>query len=342
MLISAVATVLGLRAYLEVTGYPQIGGNGLHIAHMLWGGLLMLVAIVLLQSFVGIRAQGLAALSAGIGFGLFIDELGKFITSDNDYFFQPTIGLLYVIFVVLFLVFRALDVRRPLRAVEALANATDALADLVISGATPGARARVLRPLQNSDAAGPFASALHALVDAAPDVAEQAPSLPARAAGRARSWSARALSTAWFARTIVALFLVSAVFEILTVAAVAVVLIAASQDLGQTAVVREMSANPPPNGWVATLISGAAALVSLVFTLIGAARFRASRLSALRWFERSVIVSLLLVDPINFFALEFEALTGLVFDLILWAGVSYLIRQETISTSLAGGPDGQD
>jgi hypothetical protein len=41
-----------------------------------------------------------------------------------------------------------------------------------------------------------------------------------------------------------------------------------------------------------------------------------------------VVVSLLLVDPINFFSLEFDALTGLVFNLILWAGVSYLIHQE--------------
>ena len=46
---------------------------------------------------------------AGAGFGTFIDELGKFITRDHDYFFRPTAGLLYVIFVLLFLAFRALD-----------------------------------------------------------------------------------------------------------------------------------------------------------------------------------------------------------------------------------------
>lgn len=38
-LISAVLTVVALRAYLQATNYPKIGGGGLHIAHVLWGGL---------------------------------------------------------------------------------------------------------------------------------------------------------------------------------------------------------------------------------------------------------------------------------------------------------------
>ncbi len=35
-LVSAVVTILGVRLYLELTGYPQVGGATLHIAHMLW------------------------------------------------------------------------------------------------------------------------------------------------------------------------------------------------------------------------------------------------------------------------------------------------------------------
>ena len=38
----------------------------------------------------GQTRQALAAIVGGAGFGTFIDELGKFITSDNDYFFRPT------------------------------------------------------------------------------------------------------------------------------------------------------------------------------------------------------------------------------------------------------------
>ncbi len=97
--VSAVFSLLLVRFFLFVTGYPQLGGDGLHIAHMLWGGLLMLISITLLLAFLGRRVQQLAAVLGGLGFGVFIDEIGKFITSDNNYFFRPTIGILYAIFV---------------------------------------------------------------------------------------------------------------------------------------------------------------------------------------------------------------------------------------------------
>ena len=102
---SAIITVLGIRAFLAITNYPQLGGNGLHIAHMLWGGLFMLASIISLLYFHGFRVKFASAFLAGIGFGFFIDEIGKFITSNNDYFYQPAAMLIYVIFVLLWAVF---------------------------------------------------------------------------------------------------------------------------------------------------------------------------------------------------------------------------------------------
>jgi len=61
-------------------GLSSTGGHGLHIAHMLWGGLLILIALVLLLAFIGRHLQSSTALLSGIGFGTFIDELGKFIS----------------------------------------------------------------------------------------------------------------------------------------------------------------------------------------------------------------------------------------------------------------------
>lgn len=81
--VTAVVSFLGIRAFLALTGYPRIGGGGLHIAHMLWGGLLMLLALGLLLLFLDRSLQWLAAAVAGLGFGTFIDEIGKFLTADN-------------------------------------------------------------------------------------------------------------------------------------------------------------------------------------------------------------------------------------------------------------------
>ncbi|MBL8121459.1 hypothetical protein JNM87_01785, partial [Candidatus Saccharibacteria bacterium] len=89
--VSAASSILLIRFYLHATGYPVIGGTKYHIAHMLWGGLLMLAAFVLNFAFLGARLQKLVALMGGIGFGIFIDEIGKYVTRNNDYFFQPAV-----------------------------------------------------------------------------------------------------------------------------------------------------------------------------------------------------------------------------------------------------------
>src|SRR5205823_12634412 len=83
-LVSAVAAFLGVRFYLGVTGYPRLGGGGLHIALMLWGGTLMVAGVLLLLGYLGQRIRRAAAVIGGLCFGLFLDELGTFITSDYD------------------------------------------------------------------------------------------------------------------------------------------------------------------------------------------------------------------------------------------------------------------
>lgn len=109
-LISAVGAVLLIRLYLTLTGFPQIGGNGLHIAHMLWGGLLMLIAVIASLITLMPSSKKWIAILGGIGFGTFIDELGKFITSDNNYFFHPTVSVIYLLFVIIFLFIKFLSI----------------------------------------------------------------------------------------------------------------------------------------------------------------------------------------------------------------------------------------
>jgi len=106
-LLSFVFSVSATRLFLEITGYPQIGGGEIHIAHVLWGGLLLFAAALIPIIYANEWAATLAALLAGLGVGLFIDEVGKFITSTNDYFYPSAAPIVYVFFLLtVLLVFR--------------------------------------------------------------------------------------------------------------------------------------------------------------------------------------------------------------------------------------------
>lgn len=97
-------SVILTRLFLDLAGYPQVGNSVLHIAHALWGGLLLMVAAILPLLLANRWALMLSALFSGLGVGLFIDEIGKFITQKNDYFFPPAAPLVYATFLLLVLV----------------------------------------------------------------------------------------------------------------------------------------------------------------------------------------------------------------------------------------------
>lgn len=104
-LISFAVSVSGTRLFLEITGYPQLGSGGIHIAHVLWGGLFLFVSALLPLILVNEWAFTLSAAIAGFGIGLFIDEVGKFITQNNDYFHPTAAPIVYVFFLFTVLVF---------------------------------------------------------------------------------------------------------------------------------------------------------------------------------------------------------------------------------------------
>ncbi len=122
LMVSAVVTIIVSRAFLAATGYPRLSPGNLHIAHMLWGGLLMLAALVMVLRYWNPSVRRFAAFTGGVGFGLFVDELGKFITSDNDYFYRPAIAVIYVVFVLMFLLFRSFANRSQLTREEQRVN----------------------------------------------------------------------------------------------------------------------------------------------------------------------------------------------------------------------------
>ncbi|MBX2998616.1 MAG: hypothetical protein KF893_08915 [Caldilineaceae bacterium] len=110
-LLSFAASVGLTRLFLELTGYPQLGNSELHIAHVLWGGLLLFVASLLPLVLTNRWVYPVGGILSGAGVGLFIDEVGKFITQTNDYFYPPAAPIIYAFFLLVVLFY--LRVRRP-------------------------------------------------------------------------------------------------------------------------------------------------------------------------------------------------------------------------------------
>lgn len=110
-LLSFAASVSLTRLFLELTGYPQLATAELHIAHVLWGGLLLFIAALLPLVLANRWVYTAGGLLSGAGVGLFIDEVGKFITQTNDYFYPPAAPIIYAFFLLVVLFY--MRVRRP-------------------------------------------------------------------------------------------------------------------------------------------------------------------------------------------------------------------------------------
>jgi hypothetical protein len=208
-------TILIVRSQLWLTNYPQLGGGNLHIAHLLWGGLLMLIAIGLLLSFVGRSLRTPAALLGGVGFGLFIDEVGKFVTADNDYSFKPTAAIIYVVFVVLFLSGRAIQRRRGLEPREYLVNALDALTEGARRQLDNRERNRALELLRHADPSEPLVEPVRMLLERTPAAPARRPGRLARIGARSRAAYHRLVERPRFGRALGWFFTAWALFSLL-------------------------------------------------------------------------------------------------------------------------------
>jgi hypothetical protein len=322
-LVSAALTVLTLRVYLAAANYPQLGGNGLHIAHVLWGGLGMVIAIGVLLSFLSRNARLIAALIGGVGFGAFVDELGKFLTSDNNYFFKPTAALIYTIFVIGFLVARRLARSRTLSPQEHLVNAIELAKEHARGRTSQSDRERVLMLLDHADQANPLVPALRdSFVAMETEPVEVGPTV--RFARRAERWYALVVGNRWFRRIVAGVFVLQALGTVFVV--FGAVLVAAAAVLGNAAA-RASIGSSGTTGLTAWIVAVATVLAG-AFTVVGVVALRRSRLRAYRAFELSVLVDLLLAQPFSLLTSGFAGLADVALDLVLLALLTYMQMQE--------------
>jgi uncharacterized membrane protein YwzB len=133
VLVSCALTVALTRLFLVLTGYPQIGNSTFHLAHALWGGLALFLAAIMALVVHNRGAAVIIALLTGVGFGLFVDEVGKFITQKNDYFFPLAAPIVYAC-LLLILLLTELARRHQLRSPRAHLLAAISLSQTIADG----------------------------------------------------------------------------------------------------------------------------------------------------------------------------------------------------------------
>lgn len=325
--VSAVAAVLGIRFWLQVTGYPRVEGYGLHIAHMLWGGLLMLAALLVLLSYLDRASVRTAAVLGGLGFGTFLDEVGKFVTQDNDYFYRPAVAIMYGVLVTAFLAARWAREHRRFSREEWLVNALRETENVALHDLDPDERRRALVFLDRSDPANPLVAALRRALRDAPVVPGPSPGIAARLARAARATYRRLVGHRWFSRGLILFFVVQLALKLLYGFALFVYLRVESSRSTVLAVLARLT-NRLESPTFAEWAELGASLLSGLFVLAGVAALRRSRLAALRMFQRSILVTLLLTQVFMFYLEQFSALTGFALNLLILVALNYMVERE--------------
>lgn len=313
-LVVAVATVLVTRAYLAAMDYPQIGGGGnLHIAHVFWGGLLMAVAIVMTAITEGSRVRDRASLIGGIGFGLFIDEVGKFVTSDVNYFFQPAIAIMYVIFVLFYLAAREIVIRRGMNDPHRLALGARALSDLALGQLDAAGHRHALLVLDgvHDQALADLADSITAGLNSHSPAGDGIESRLTRLRDSVSQRFASVLGHRIVRRIVLALFVIEALNAIATVVSAVVT--------DQEVIAEDVS----------DLVVLLSSITTGILVILGVwFLFRGPYLRALRLLRASIVVNLLVTQVYLFAQDQFGALSGFLLSLFLLTVLHATIRTE--------------
>jgi hypothetical protein len=307
-LVSAIAAILAIRGFLHLTGYPQIGGDSLHIAHMLWGGLLMAVATALLLGWLGGAVRRIAAVVGGVGFGTFIDEVGKFVTADNDYFFRPTFSLIYITFIMLYFAFRALH-RSALTPVERVANALELTQEAVRHDLDEDEKRRALDLLAGASASDPVVRSLRDALERIAHVRAARPGAFARARNALRLAYAALVRHRLFSRSVIVITVVLAAASIFSMLMAGIRADADGLDATE----------------LAELIAHA---IPAAILLAGLRHLRRSRLAMWHTFHRAILFQIVVTRVLTFYVAQLAALLGLLGDLIVLSTIRTLIQQE--------------
>ncbi|CAN5887790.1 hypothetical protein BH24GEM1_BH24GEM1_20770 [soil metagenome] len=326
--VSAVASVLLIRFYLRLTGYPSVGGATLHVAHVLWGGLLMLAALILLLAYLGRTSRRWAALLCGIGFCTFIDEVGKFVTRDNDYFYRPAVALIYVFFVLAYVAMRSIHRRRVPAGEEYVVNALQELEEAAMHDLQREERERALQYLARASPGDRLAEGLTALIRGLHEAPSRAPGRVERVTAELLHRYRRLARRPAFWQALVLFFIGQVLLKLLHVGILVFYPEAGGSLPARLAFMSRRIDDYALPEWLQL----GSSLLSALFVGAGIVALRRSRQSALRLFQRSILISVFVTQVFMFYRSQWDALVVLAFNLLVLLALGYMRSHEQQET----------
>lgn len=309
----AVVSFLVIRIFLIITKYPQIQTENLHIAHMLFGGFFMLIALIVSFVFINKEAKFTASVIGGIGFGAFIDELGKFITQNNNYHYEPAIALIYIILVTIFLTSRLVEKYFKYTREEYAVNAVEMIKQALVHDLEKDERALALKYLKNADSKNALVAVLGKTLKELSTIPNKNPSLFHKIRRLLRDIYLGIIKNRMFNFFIVTLFVSYSTVDLLQ-AFFNFKHIDSFFDWGHIA---------------STIVTG-------VFVLAGVyALINLSRKRAYEYFRFAVLIHIFLTQFFLFVEKQFVAIFSLAISIVIWNTLQYLIVEEKLMVKKA-------
>jgi hypothetical protein len=278
----------------------------------------------------------LCVVLGGIGFGLFLDEVGKFVTKDNDYFYGPAAEIMYILVVVILVGARMVRDIRPLNARECLASAATIAADGVARGLATRRREIGLVLVDRATELGADADDARLVQELLLSADPASDRVHA-----ARQWALALIpdffrSPRWV--PVVGWLLVLGSFLGVSLGTLGVVLGGYFYEDDRLTVTLDGLNVPSVILLVTAVLTLGIALPAMI------ARRRTSEIWPLRWLRNAALIFTLLNALVNFATEGFGALISLSIGLFALAILSYQIdiaARSTIDTARlrAGGPD---
>jgi len=317
--------------------------------------------MVLLMAYLGRAVRQMAAVIGGIGFGMFIDELGKFITQDNNYFFQPTIALIYVVFILLFFVFRAIGQETLYSKQEYLVNALEITKEVVIRDLDELEKKRAEEMLSHCEQNDPIVKYLNQLYEKIDPLVPHNPGIYSKTKIFFHSLYLRLANYRWFKRALGGLFSLYAAITIIQIEDIVNQAIAGIFYVGIAVLlvvsispIRALLSSKNRSYAIATVLIFLVSLpiisivgvegrthiyfyeggevfftiVSIIFLIAGVLKMSSSLFQAYGMFERSVLISILFTQFFIFYKDQLSAIFGLFFNLAYLFVLRYLMAEE--------------